>query len=74
MGASDRTPGLVRRALNGIRSATVDPMDEGATGPKVTPELPSNDDRLVLAVIAVAVLLAILVVVAISALIVYIAR
>jgi hypothetical protein len=47
---------------------------ESGSSPNVTPELPSNDDRLVLAVVAVAVLLGILVVVAITALVVYIAR
>lgn len=47
---------------------------ESGSGPNVTPEIPSNDDRLVLAVVVVAILLAILVVIAITALIVYIAR
>ena len=50
-------------------------MDGDRTsGPIVTPELPSNDDKLLVAVIVIAVLLAILVVIAVAALIIYIAR
>lgn len=47
---------------------------ESASGPIVTPKLPSNDDRLLVAMVVIAVLLAVLVVIAIAALIVYIAR
>jgi hypothetical protein len=47
---------------------------EPVSGPIVTPELPSNDDKLLLAVIVIAVLLAVLVVIAIAALLIYLAR